>query len=120
MSENNPEKRSHPRVPMMVKVVDQETGEAKDYFSREISCGGIFIESHNPYKAGKKVTLEFQVPGTESRLKVSAKVIHVVSESKKDRVAGFGLRFLDMDGYSEKTIADYVEKLENIRKKLTE
>jgi uncharacterized protein (TIGR02266 family) len=120
MTKNNPEKRAHPRVPMMVKVVDQKTGKVRDYFSREISCGGIFIESQNPYEAGNKVTLEFQVPGTESRLKVSAEVVHVTSEGEKGGFSGFGLRFLDLDGYSEKTIADYVEKLENIRKKLAQ
>ncbi len=113
-----PDKRVYPRVPMMVKVRDADTGKEEEYFSKEISCGGLFLETKNPYKKGKILQVEFQIPGTQEQVRVKAKVVHEALPGDKGPV-GMGLSFIDMDGHSESSIAAYVEKLENIRKKLS-
>lgn len=107
------ERRANPRVPMMVRVREAATGEQSQHFSREISLGGLFLETDRPFAKGTTLHLEFQVPGTDHLVKAKAEVVRLGDQ-------GIGVRFLSTDARSKELIAAYVEKLESIRKKLTE
>jgi len=114
------ERRVHARVPMMVRVVDGETGEVKQYFSREISIGGVYLETTEPYAVGEVLRLQFQIPGTEFEADIRGEIVHRAESDTPKEPAGIGLKFIDMDGRSEQLIEEYVEKLERIRQKLSE
>jgi type IV pilus assembly protein PilZ len=114
------ERRAHPRVPMMVKVIEPSTGREEKSFSREISRGGFFLETETPYQPGQELRLSFQIPGGSHTVSVMGMVVRVAAKAAGSPISGIGVQFVDMDGRSEELIAEYVEKLEKIRKKLSQ
>ena len=120
MSKDKNEKRAHTRVPLMVKVMEPETGKEEQCFSREISVGGIFLETTKSYPIGKSLRLLFHIPGTDREVLVMGSVARVVGAGEKNHAQGVGVSFVDMDGASEELIQDYVKKLVTIRQKLSQ
>jgi len=74
---------------------------------RNLSRGGIFVESEAPVAPGTEVALEFALPDTALRLAPTAQVIWL---RDRDNVTppGMGLRFLALDGDSAREIDSYV------------
>ncbi len=91
-------RRKHPRVPV-VTVVDYATrnGAYKD-FIRNISAGGVFIETRMPFSVGEEVALTFTLPKQEKHIKIKGKIVR-----STDR--GIGVRFL-MAGEEEEEMLE--------------
>ena len=81
------DKRSHPRVPLNAEVMCEVTGapsivgQAKD-----ISVGGMYIESETPVSFGTEVSIVVRLPNT----KANARLPGVIRWIKP---GGFGVQF---------------------------
>ncbi len=53
------EKRKYIRVPLAVKVTNVRTKEFHFFYSKDISMGGMFLETKDPYPVGTEVELDF-------------------------------------------------------------
>ena len=116
----NKERRTNPRVPMVVKVEDLQTGKKAQYYSREVSSGGLFLETNDVYSVGTPLQLSFEIPGSGHHVDVKSSVVHSQKVIEKGKNPGMGIRFEDIDSRSKKLLIEYVEKLEKIRKKLSD
>ena len=111
------EKRIHRRVSLVVKVTNRSTKEFHYFYSRDISMGGIFLDTRQPYSVGTEVELDFFVPFADKKQRVSAsgKVIRVVEikEAEKEKtVPGMGIKFNDLPSEVLGVLSRYVrEKL---------
>ncbi len=81
-----PDKRRHPRKPCSI-VVDYATQDRafRDYI-RDISKGGVFIETKNFFSLGQEFIMTFSVPNHDRPLKFIGEVVRT-----DDR--GVGVRF---------------------------
>jgi len=99
------EKRKHPRAPLVVKVVNKATKEFHYFYSRDISQGGMFLETREPYKKGTEVELDFFVPLREQKERVITRGVVVrtfeYSMEKDSDIVGMGIEF---DGTESKDI----------------
>ncbi|MFW6414447.1 MAG: PilZ domain-containing protein [Verrucomicrobiota bacterium] len=83
----DPNRREHPRVPFFAEVSyvnadDQTTQE----FVRDLSVGGMFIETSAPLEAGQDIQARFSLPGLKEDIRIPAKVVRLTPE-------GMGVRF---------------------------
>ena len=81
------DKRLHPRVPLSANVTcEVRGGEAITGLSRDISVGGIFIESQAEVTFGTEVTIVLRLPNTKADFRLPG----TIRWMKED---GFGVQF---------------------------
>jgi hypothetical protein len=78
--------RKHYRKPVFT-VVDYATqGHAYKDFIRNISPGGVYIETPMPFSVGQELSLTFALPTYEKHIKISGEIVRVDSQ-------GIGVKF---------------------------
>jgi chemotaxis family two-component system response regulator PixH len=79
---------------------------------RNLSRGGMFVETDCDLSDHQEVTLQFRLPDSSEVLTPSAQVVWERRErTGRDGLAtrpGFGLRFLEIDGATSDRVGDYV------------
>ncbi len=110
------ESRINPRVDFNVEVRVQLLSRLQQFYSRNLSRGGIFLEvPGRPPAIGSKLRLQFSIPELQRTFLVDAEVVHmhtfqVLDENLRRKVArhGIGLRFMDLKPEDEDLIQKYV------------
>lgn len=77
--------------------------------ARDLSRGGIFVESHGKLPLDTEVDLDFRLPDNNSSLRPSARVIWT-GKHPTTGTPGMGLRFVSMDRNSTDRIDAYVHE----------
>jgi hypothetical protein len=81
------DKRSHPRVPLNADVTCEVSGgESINGRAKDISVGGMFIESETKVSFGTEVTIVLRLPNTKANSRLPA-VIRWLNPG------GFGVQF---------------------------
>ena len=81
------EKRKHPRKSTLIDITySSDQRRIFEDFVRNISAGGLFIETSLLSELGQKLTMTFSHPNSGDPIKVLGKVIRVDSE-------GIGVKF---------------------------
>lgn len=81
------EKRKYPRKSTLIDITySSDQRRIFEDFVRNISAGGLFIETNLITELGQKLTMTFSHPGSGHPIKVSGKVIRVDSR-------GIGVKF---------------------------
>ncbi len=108
------EVRGLPRIECSVPVgVDQRRGTTW-CTARNLSRGGLFVETLAPAELETEVRLRFALPERPQEFSPTAQVVWRSSDDTPTRVAGvagvagMGLRFLEIDSDAEKELDDYV------------
>ena len=98
------EKRKHERKPFFI-VVDYSTEERvyKDWI-KNISAGGVFIETHMPFSVGQEVSQTFPLPNYQKYIKIIGKVVRI-------DLQGIGVRFKMANQDQEKMIKSLLETI---------
>ena len=98
------EKREHERKPFFI-VVDYSTEERvyKDWI-KNISAGGVFIETHMPFSVGQDVSLTFPLPNYQKYIKIIGEVVRI-------DLQGIGVRFKMANQDQEKIIKSLLETI---------
>lgn len=96
------EKRRFPRVPLVTQIVtDVCTAIA---FSRDISLGGMIIETKEPLPVGAEFEVRFHLEGDDPILVAQAEVVYVVLK------LAMGVHFIDLAPDNAKRIEAFVTK----------
>lgn len=93
--ENMECKRQSPRRPIRVDLDLIEGDRIIPVYSKDVSRGGIFIETSKPLPVGTVVTLQYILPRRSYPVKIRGRVVHVVTAPS--RSCGMGIKFLDID-----------------------
>jgi c-di-GMP-binding flagellar brake protein YcgR len=96
------EARQFPRAPLAVQI--EYEGGTQIGFSRDISVGGMFIETKEPVAAGTYLKLRFNLDESESIIIVGAEVRYAVAK------IGMGVRFLELSPADQNRIEVYLIK----------
>ena len=105
-------KRRFARIPVKVQVFlrDVDTAAVIYFYSRNLSTGGIFLETGLYLDEETKVNIEFTVPGHPKFISVEAEVAWTVPEDWDPRIhpPGMGLKFLKISEENKKIIESYI------------
>lgn len=106
------EKRRHRRVSMVTKVSLQNSETDQYYYSRDISQGGLFLETKRPYPVGTCLDINFTLPGTERRVEAEGEVVRIVDydRTSPDIIPGMGVVFNEVSPESLSMILNFLEE----------
>ena len=95
-------RRRHPRVSLATQIYCQECMSLA--FSRDVSRGGMFVETRDPLPIGSEITLRFHLDDDGPIVVALAEVKYHVTK------LGMGVQFLELSAADRKRINDYVAK----------
>ena len=78
--------RNYLKTPWVAIVDPEKEKPLYNYFIKNISRCGVFIETNRPFSVGKKIVLKFQVPS-------SRKLFKIVGEIVRSQENGIGIKF---------------------------
>ena len=110
------EKRLSFRRKWRAKIVfEDEFGEGILYlYSKDISLGGLFLETPPPLKLGAHLFLSFVLPGKKRPLKMTGQVVRMVDSGEETGPhRGAGIRFTDLDAKTFKALSGFVRESSN-------
>ncbi len=109
------EKRLYPRRPIHTQVVfENEDSEGVLYFfSKDISAGGLFLESDIPIRLGTQVFLRFSLTSKAKPIQATGEVIRVMRDKKlmdgKGKV-GIGIQFIYIHPLDRELIQEFISQ----------
>ncbi len=75
---------------------------------RDISVGGVFIETHSPFPVGTLVEFDFELPGIPQKVHVNGIVRWSCEDQREGRGIGMGIEFLKVAVQATQAIREYV------------
>lgn len=79
-------KRHHPRKAFRLNVRMSHGGSSSEYFARDISLGGVFVETTEKLEAGQKVEISLPFANQNRHIKMNGKVVRITDD-------GIGIQF---------------------------
>ncbi len=97
-------KREHTRKPFY-NIVDYATQNSfhKD-FLKDLSVGGVFIETHFPFSVGQDISLTFTLLKAQKQIKIGGKIVRL-SEN------GIGVKFSMTNEKQERMLTSFLDTL---------
>lgn len=110
----NLERRSYVRVPVKIRMLARYEGEGAGelyFFSKNLSAGGVFLESDILLEKGTRIYLEFVLPHDPKLIIVKSEVVWIKEDTGQGphTSAGMGIKFLNLDEENRKAIVDFIK-----------
>lgn len=106
------DERRDERFNASIKVSYNSFNEFITEYTKDVSKGGIFINTKRRHEINDIVDLSLIVPGLDKPLIIKGEVVHIKIHNVPDEDAGIGVKFLDIDSESRKALIDFI-KLQN-------
>lgn len=100
------DRRAARRVLLASQIRTRVGGQQIVGYSRDVSVGGVYVETETPPVAGSEVTLRFKLKPEAEILECRAVVAYSVPEE------GMGLRFLELPGSVRQAVEEFVGRRE--------
>jgi Tfp pilus assembly protein PilZ len=92
------ERRKEHRLPYTEKIIFTDGKTSRAFYAANISRGGVFVMSLEPYPIETSGHLAFTLPNHPMSLCVKAKVVHIVFDRQKCEIeCGMGFQFCDLN-----------------------
>tara|TARA_R110002073_G_scaffold225022_9_gene385478 strand:- start:15654 stop:16370 length:717 start_codon:yes stop_codon:yes gene_type:complete len=101
----DPVKRMHPRVDARFEVRPDNMDELKTFFTRDISHGGMFLETDRPVEAGRTLALTIFHPVTRKAFTIDS-----IVRRCSDDPSGVGVEFLGLDDHRRNAFDTFVNE----------
>ncbi len=106
--------RTHPRCQSRL-AVDVRLGSWAEYaclYTKDISCGGLFIETDDPGDLFSAIEVRLHLPEGVGTIALSAQVVRVIPTDCKPEgaKAGMGVRFTDVSEEHQRQLAAWFER----------
>ena len=96
--------REFPRVPCNLSLDLAADGRAIKCFAMDISAGGMFVESCEPFTMGQMVSVCFSLTDDQIPLKVQGRVVRLEH-------GGIGIKFESLTSYQLEIMKDLINRL---------
>lgn len=96
--------RESPRVPCNFTLDLAADGRAINCFARDISAGGIFVESCDSFSIGQPVSICFSLEDEQLALKLKGRVV-------RQEHGGIGIKYEMLTSYQQAIMDDLIKRL---------
>jgi uncharacterized protein (TIGR02266 family) len=112
LEEHAGERRRHPRarLQMLIQLRFNSLEDFLTEYATDISVSGMFIRTEEPREEGTLVYLQFLLRGGQKLIEGLARVVRVNPPGDKERVAGVGVEFVNLDPESVALIEEIVSR----------
>lgn len=107
------DERGEKRINATLKVSYDSYNEFITEYTKNVSKGGIFINTKRDHKINEIVDLSLIVPGIDRPFLIKGEVVHIKIQNVPDEDAGVGVKFLEMDPESRKALIDFIKTYNN-------
>ena len=106
------ERRKYPRIRLIAKVQLAAGGQSHYFYSRDLSAGGIFLETEHAYPEGTRLELEFALPEIADKISLKGEVVRIERPETRQvgAVPGMGIRFLNLEPETKSMLADFIAR----------
>jgi len=101
------------RCPVALKIQYENAIDFKVDYTKNVSQGGMFIQTASPFEIGTKMQLELFLPDLNEPLLMSIEVVHRHIYEDDDTQEGVGVRFIDIDPLSKSILINYLSAISN-------
>ena len=101
-------RREAVRLPLRLWTEGLVDGRLDFHNCSNLSSGGIFIETADPYDNDQVVQIEFNLPGVYDSIKVTAAVVSRIDAEGTTR-SGNGFKFIDLSDADRELIEKFIE-----------
>ncbi len=101
--------RGLPRIALSVPIQMRHRRDEWNGLARNLSRGGIYVESRRIVAPSGEVELTMRLPETEALVASTAQVMWT-REPPASALPGMGLRFLALDGFTARALTEWVEE----------
>ncbi len=115
---NDSDRRSHPRIPIELKVEYRKLNTFFADYTKNICKGGTFIQTKRPLSVGTRFLFKLFVPKLDEPLELVGEVKWVVRENEppppgidENHEPGMGIQFIYHTDDERRHVHDIVEKL---------
>lgn len=105
--------RTDPRCDASLKVTYQSVNDFIIEYTKNVSRGGMFINTKRLHEIGSHVNVGLHVPGLAEPVKLTAEVVHIKFLNVRDEDAGIGVKFIDIDEHSRQALITFIKSQEN-------
>ena len=108
------EKRGEPRHQVHIKVDYKTKDMFLSNYVTNISKGGVFIETKEPFPVSSEIDLALELPGAQSTIHAQGRVAWTYDIKKGGPlviVHGMGIKFTDIKPDEIKALETYIEEL---------
>ena len=110
-SDNQKSRRKKLRIPILItRIKDESNGKSFFGYAKNVSQGGMFIQTVNPRNVNEQFQIEFSLPGEDEPIRGTVEVVwkrQLVSRKRYE--PGMGIRFLDIKEDRSREINEWVE-----------
>ena len=107
------DERTEDRISATFKVSYDSYNEFITEYTKNVSKGGIFINTKRHHAVNEIVDLSLIVPGIDKPLLFKGEVVHIEIHNVPDEDAGIGVKFIDIDPESRKALIDSMKTYNN-------
>jgi type IV pilus assembly protein PilZ len=101
--------RAEERFSATLKVSYDSYNEFITEYTKDVSKGGIFINTKRHHEVNEIVDLSLVVPGIDKPLVIKGEVIHIKIQNVPDEDAGVGIKFIEIDPESRKALIAFMK-----------
>jgi len=101
--------RQYPRIPVALNIHCEGSSRPLVFVSKNLSRGGILLESPQIFPLGARLTLDFKLPYTHSEMRLPGKVVRHEVESTTGIINGMAIEFVDLKDSDVATIDQYIQ-----------
>lgn len=110
MEKNFVEKRQYHRLPFTKKLLLTDQKKSLVGGALNLSRGGLFLKTLNPFPIDSVGLVSFMLPGQEKSISFKAKVVHLVFDRQRAEVdCGMGIQFVDIELHHQKLLDEFLE-----------
>ncbi|MBW1841968.1 MAG: PilZ domain-containing protein [Deltaproteobacteria bacterium] len=102
-------KRIHDRISCMITADCLHQGRASNNYVKDISFGGLFIETTQPFNLGEEITMTLSLSHHVKPFKLTGIIVRTSPQ-------GVGLEFKDLTQVQQEMVQEMVKKVEKFKK----
>lgn len=111
----SPDERSEKRCQVSIKVKYESQEDFKAKYTKNVSKGGMFLQTGTPYEKGTRVALYLCIPSLKDPLKVVGEVVRNHFFGISDKEKGVGIKFIEIDKKSKNQLAGFLRELDTCK-----
>jgi uncharacterized protein (TIGR02266 family) len=107
------ERRGTVRAVARIEIFDEKTHVERVplFVSGNVSSGGIFLITQEPYKPGTKLRIRFNLPDDPQAIEAEGEVVWWRARRENpERPPGMGVQFLRIDARARERIREFVHQ----------
>jgi PilZ domain-containing protein len=98
------DKRQHRRAKLVTQIRCESLGREELHVTRDVSVGGLFVSSKNPFPQDSMVSVFFHLRPSEPAISCHGKVVYSL------KGLGMGVQFTDLSDSDRRALEKFVEE----------